>query len=258
MRRYKVALIGLGRIAWRGFPDNPAAETHLQTIRQHPGLELAAAIDIDSAVCAEFTAATGIATWAGDGLPPVDIAVICTPPESHADYIDGIVEAPTLRGILCEKPLASSVEDAERIVARCAEKGVTLLVGHQRRYCSAHTALKDFVASGVLGEPVLAHCRFTGSYLNNGTHAVDTLRYVAPDRRPEIEPSDTHPFRIRVACSRGCVELESYKMLTSGYQKAMYDDLIFSMVNGLAPKCAGADGVEAVRLALEAEREASA
>ena len=101
MKQYKVALIGLGRIAWRGFPENQNAETHLKTIQSHPALELVACVDIDADVRAEFTESTGIETWVGTGIPECDIAVVCTPPESHADYIDGLVDRGNIRAILC-------------------------------------------------------------------------------------------------------------------------------------------------------------
>lgn len=259
MNTYRVALIGLGRIAWRGFPDNPSAETHLRTIQAHPVLELSACVDIDPEVRTQFTELTGIETWNGEGIPSCDIAVVCTPPESHADYIDGLVDGDKIRAILCEKPLAHTVEDAERIVQRCKQKDVTLLVGHQRRYDEAHAAIKEIIASEIMGKVVLAHCYFTGGYLNNGTHAIDALRYVAPNASQyKIEQSDTHPFRLRVVCEHGAIEHESYRIRGRGYQRAMYNDLIHSMVNGIAPRCSGDDGVFAVRAALEAERASTA
>ncbi|HEX5857783.1 MAG TPA: Gfo/Idh/MocA family oxidoreductase, partial [Microbacterium sp.] len=58
----------------------------------------------------------------------VDIVVICSPPSEHAEQVLAAV-ATGKRAILCEKPLATTEEDAARVVDACREAGVVLLVG---------------------------------------------------------------------------------------------------------------------------------
>jgi len=58
----------------------------------------------------------------------VDVVVVCSPPEFHAEQAIAACRAQK-RAVLCEKPLATTVEDASRIVRACAETGVPLLVG---------------------------------------------------------------------------------------------------------------------------------
>jgi len=60
--------------------------------------------------------------------PRVEVVAICSPPEEHAAQIRAAVEA-GVRAILCEKPLATTAEDAEASVRACREAGVGLLVG---------------------------------------------------------------------------------------------------------------------------------
>lgn len=79
----------------------------------------------------------------------LDAAVIATPPGSHA--------AVALRALrsglhtLVEKPLATSVADAEAVVEAAAASGVTLMVGHTFEYNAAVLKLKQIVSSGELG-----------------------------------------------------------------------------------------------------------
>jgi len=82
------------------------------------------AADIAAAVGARSS--TGIEDLLAD--PAVEVVAICSPPEAHAAQVLAAVEA-GIRGILCEKPLATSVGDAERVIGRCREAGVALVVG---------------------------------------------------------------------------------------------------------------------------------
>jgi predicted dehydrogenase len=60
--------------------------------------------------------------------PEVDVVAVCSPPEHHAAHVRASLAAGR-RAIFCEKPLATTLDDAERIVAECAEAGALLVVG---------------------------------------------------------------------------------------------------------------------------------
>ena len=111
---YTVALVGLGRIAWRGF--GPGVETHAETIRLHPRLRLVASIDTDAMARADFQAKYGVEVY--DRYVKADIAVICTPAAYHAAWVAAYT-ASDCRDILCEKPLSDSLAAAEGIVGAC-------------------------------------------------------------------------------------------------------------------------------------------
>ncbi|WP_246957467.1 Gfo/Idh/MocA family oxidoreductase [Brachybacterium sp. Marseille-Q7125] len=74
---------------------------------------------------------------------------------ANADHKDLVLEA-ARRGahVLCEKPLATSVADAEEMVAACAGAGVVLMTAFPVHFASAVTALKQAVAEGTLGEVI--------------------------------------------------------------------------------------------------------
>jgi len=83
-----------------------------------------------------------------------DAILIATPSHLHADH----AEAAAARGwhMLIEKPVAHSLEAADRIIAAAQRAGVQTLVGHHRRHHSAVAALKTMLDEGVIGTPVLA------------------------------------------------------------------------------------------------------
>jgi len=71
------------------------------------------------------TASQGTAELLAD--PSVEVLAICSPPSEHARQIrEGI--AAGVRAILCEKPLATSTDEARDVVDACREAGVVLLV----------------------------------------------------------------------------------------------------------------------------------
>jgi len=169
-----------------------------------------------------------------------------------------IVARTGVGAILCEKPLAKLHPAALTMSEICRKARIPLLVGHQRRYESRHKAVRKAIQSKVLGPVRKAAAWFTGDWLNNGTHAVDTLRFLVGDGIPmEFTPSTDGPpcFKCSVFCEDGHVSIDSYGNLAPGYMKAMYDDLIECIETEKQPICSGHDGAEAVRIALQQEEQ---
>ncbi len=85
---------------------------------------------------------------------PVDGIIIATPTDLHVQH----AETAAARGwhMLIEKPVASTIEQADRIVAATERAGVAALVGHHRRYHPKVQALRALLAGGQIGKPVLA------------------------------------------------------------------------------------------------------
>jgi predicted dehydrogenase len=89
--------------------------------------------------------------------PEVEVVDIAVPPAAQPGIIHRILNHPRrVRGILAQKPLATSVEDAEAIVAACRKAKVALQVNQNMRYDHSVRALKTLLNRGMLGEPVLA------------------------------------------------------------------------------------------------------
>jgi len=68
--------------------------------------------------------------------PEVDVVAICTPPSEHTRQIGAAVAAGA-RAIYCEKPLATSIEDAEQAVEACRSAGAVLMVGTNHLFDAA-------------------------------------------------------------------------------------------------------------------------
>lgn len=125
---------------------------HIAHIIAHPHLTLAGVIDPDPAVRAGVDA-PGFASIDAVDVPAHGI-VLATPSDLHADHAG----QSAARGwhMLIEKPVAGTMEQADRIVEATRAAGVRALVGHHRRYHPKVTALKEILQSGEIGVPVLA------------------------------------------------------------------------------------------------------
>ena len=82
----------------------------------------------------------------------IDLVDICTPGDTHAEIAIAALDAG--KHVLCEKPLANSVAEAERMseaAARAAERGVVAMCGFSYRRTPALVLARRFVADGRLG-----------------------------------------------------------------------------------------------------------
>ena len=100
-------------------------------------------MDVDEHVACEVAARAG-ARWSTQidellGDPDVDVVAICSPHKFHADHVVRACEAGK-RAVLCEKPLATTVEEARRIAAASRATGVPVLVGTMHAYDPAVVA----------------------------------------------------------------------------------------------------------------------
>jgi predicted dehydrogenase len=91
----------------------------------------------------------------------IDIVDVCTPGDSHAPIAIAAAEAG--KAILCEKPLANTVADAERMAAAAKKAGVVNMVCHNYRRCPAVALAKQIIDEGQLGD--IYHYR--GVYLQD-------------------------------------------------------------------------------------------
>jgi predicted dehydrogenase len=89
---------------------------------------------------------------ADEDIEVLDIAV---PPDVQPSVIRSAVDHGHLRGILAQKPLAMSYREAKECVEICRQRGITLAVNQNMRYDQSVRALKDILARGWLGAPVL-------------------------------------------------------------------------------------------------------
>jgi len=114
----------------------------------------------------------------------LDILTITTWAQTHAEITIAAAEQ-GVKGILCEKPMCVSPGEADAMIDACSRNDVKLAIGHQGRFYPSNIAARKLIAGGVIGKPALIHRYVTGGLLNNGTHAIDGMRYILSD--PETE-----------------------------------------------------------------------
>lgn len=88
--------------------------------------------------------------------PSIEVVDIAVPPDNQLDVICEVVKRDHIRGILAQKPLGVNFRQASEIVQLCADAGKTLCVNQNMRYDQSVRACKHLIATGKIGDPVLA------------------------------------------------------------------------------------------------------
>ena len=138
-------IVGLGRIA----------ETEIApAVTAAPNSTLAGVVSRTAAKAEEFAARHGAAAAYDDYRalledPSVDAVYIATPNALHADQVVAAAEAG--KHVLCDKPLATTVADAERAVAACEAAGVRLGITFQTRNHEGMRDIRDLLAAAASG-----------------------------------------------------------------------------------------------------------
>lgn len=82
-------------------------------------------------------------------LPGLDAVYVATPNSAHRPVVEQVVAAG--KAVLCEKPVAASVADAERLGAAVTSAGVPAGIAFDQRWHPAHEVAREWVGSGLLG-----------------------------------------------------------------------------------------------------------
>ncbi|MEM2890760.1 MAG: Gfo/Idh/MocA family oxidoreductase [Candidatus Hadarchaeum sp.] len=175
----RVGIIGCGGIA----------RAHAKGYLELPSIKLVAAADINPKALRSFKEEFQVgSTYADFGRmlekEKLDVVSVCTWAQYHAAATIRAAKS-GVKAILCEKPMATNLGEADRMLSVCKEKGVKLAIAHQHRFDPVNTLAKRLVTQGAIGSPILLHQRTDGGLLNNGSHAIDTARYWLSD--PEAE-----------------------------------------------------------------------
>jgi predicted dehydrogenase len=89
----------------------------------------------------------------------IDAVILCTPHKFHTEQI--IAAAAHGKHVFCEKPLSTSGDDAQRAVDAITAAGLQLGIGHERRFEPAVVALREAIADGQLGTPLVFEGNFS-------------------------------------------------------------------------------------------------
>lgn len=182
---YRAGIIGLGFI---GGGDQVSGDrlgqrvtnldgNHREALSNHPRVQLVAGSSRDSGRRERFAQRTNVRTYtdwrAMLAHEKFDIVSVASFASSHAELVVACAESGA-RAIFCEKPIATTLADAERMIAGCRASGSLLVINHNRRFHPHFRELARRIAAGELGELTGVWLQWgTGRLGNVGTHFID-------------------------------------------------------------------------------------
>ncbi len=189
MEQLRFGLIGCGRVAPR----------HAESVDALPDARLVAVADVRESRAAHFAKQYG-ADLLTDyhallARPDIDVVSICTPSGLHAQMTIDALQAG--KHVICEKPIALSLADADRMIATAAATGRKLCVVLQNRYNPPMQDLRRIVDEGRLGRLLLGNATVRwyrpqeyyedewhgtwamdgGALMNQSIHHIDALQW---------------------------------------------------------------------------------
>jgi predicted dehydrogenase len=198
MGRVRVGVLGTGIII---------RDYHLLTLRDHPKAEVVAAGNLHRESLMRLAEDFGIPKTYSDfaemaQAQDIDAVVVGLPNYLHAPVTIQMLEAG--KHVLCEKPMAMTVAQAEQMVEASRRTGSKLMIAHMWRFDPEILWLRDVVASGRVGKvfKVKSHAIWLyegpkpqswfvqrefaggGALADMGVHSIDTLRFILGGARP--------------------------------------------------------------------------
>jgi UDP-N-acetylglucosamine 3-dehydrogenase len=203
MKKIRVGVIGCGSIA---------QHRHLPEYQVNPNVELVAVCDINQERAIEVAEKYGVLSYTSyEELlksAEVDAVSVCTPNYLHAPITIAALEAGL--HVLCEKPMATSKEEAEAMIGAAEKNGKKLMIGHNQRFVPSHQKARQLIANGEVGRiysfrTAFGHGgpegwsvdgkeswffekekAFVGAMGDLGVHKTDLLRYVLGEEIVEV------------------------------------------------------------------------
>ena len=112
-----------------------------------------------------------------------DVVCVATRQTMHADQIEAAVSA-GVRGIVCDKPLSTSLAEADRLLGACEEAAVPLAFGLDRRWFESYRRVRALLNEGVIGTVTGVLAFAVPNLINHGCHSYDTALALAGDPEP--------------------------------------------------------------------------
>ncbi len=151
---YNIAILGCGKVA----------HLHAKAVQELPNARLAGVWSRTKQTATDFADQYQVPAYTDVAelikKEKIDLAIVCTP---HPFHLEPAQQA-AIQGahILVEKPLASTLEDADKIISTCRKAGVKLGVVSQRRWYEPVLRVKKAIEDGKIGRPVLGTVNMLG------------------------------------------------------------------------------------------------
>ncbi|MDO5561041.1 MAG: Gfo/Idh/MocA family oxidoreductase [Oscillospiraceae bacterium] len=151
-----IGIIGCGRIA---------QERHIPEYFGNPDCKIAGFYDFNIDRTQELAEKYGAKAYSSieEMLddPQIDAVSVCTANNSHADVT--IKALGKKKHVLCEKPMAMSIEECEAMINAAKENNRRLMIGQNQRFTKAHIKAKELLEKGAVGDIItfkttFGHC----------------------------------------------------------------------------------------------------
>lgn len=148
-----VGVIGCGKIS---------QVRHIPEYEANPDARIAGLYDVNLERASALAAEHGCRAYASlDELladPSIDAVSVCTSNATHAETAIRALEAG--KHVLCEKPMAVSLEECEAMVSTARATGRKLMIGQNQRLARAHVRAKELLDAGCIGEVITFRTTF--------------------------------------------------------------------------------------------------
>jgi predicted dehydrogenase len=165
---------------------------HAAKYRDIAGIELVAVADPDPLArkqVADRLQVPAVADW-HQLLGKLDLVSICSPAVTHAEIARAFLDCGA--HVLVEKPIATSISDADYLIALARSRGLVLTVGHQERYVISQTGLFEIPQS-----PAVVECVRRGPWTGRGAdvsvvldlmiHDLDLVHALIPGEISDVQ-----------------------------------------------------------------------
>ena len=191
MTTYRAAVIGLGRMG-STFDDEMTRGgsiflpyCHAPSYHASPHIELVAGTDLHEEQRAIFGERWGLEAehlysdyremLAKENL---DLVSVCTTARVRGQIVEDAARA-GVRAIWAEKPISLTLEEADSMVQVCRQQGTALAINCARRWNPFFAEARRLIQEGEIGQILQVTAYAQCGLSHNGSHAIDTLRYLA-------------------------------------------------------------------------------
>ena len=160
------AIIGTGRVGYQfSFGDLP--DNHAEAVAATEDVRLVAGVNRGRDKLEAFGQRFGVDALFHDYRRMLEqvapeIVIVATHPELHCEMVLDCAAAASVRAIICEKPMALSLEECDRMIAACDRESVLLQVNHNRRWHPEWQLAARLLADGAIGDLVHIDCFMDG------------------------------------------------------------------------------------------------
>lgn len=180
----EVLIVGLGMIGMgydSNVSDSTVVRTHAKAFSLHPQFKVVAGVDRSASKRQQF-----LAQFQSPAYSTVDealrlhspnVVVIATPTETHRQVMEDVLKSSSVKVLLCEKPIANSIEDAEKMLEMCRARGIALFINYMRRVDPAVIDVERRIRSGEIGGPIKGSVWYSKGLLHSGSHLLNLLEF---------------------------------------------------------------------------------